>query len=77
VFALITVGHLGVRDQTGARLAILVIGLAASVVVLVTFAVTTLVDEPSTLVANVVVVAVSVALDVGWKRSGDARVAIP
>jgi amino acid transporter len=77
VFALVTVGHLRVRDQTGARLSILVIGLAGTVIVLVTFAVTTLVEEPSTLVAIVVVLLVSIGVDVGWKRSRDARLALP
>jgi amino acid transporter len=69
VFALVTVGHL--------RLSILVIGLAGTVIVLVTFAVTTLVEEPSTLVAIVVVLLVSIGVDVGWKRSRDARLALP
>ena len=77
VFALVTVGHLRVRDQTGARLWILVIGLAATVVVLVTFAVTTLVEEPSTLVAILFVLLVSIGLDVAWKRSRRTRVAVP
>jgi L-asparagine transporter-like permease len=76
VFALVTVGHLRVRDQTGARLSILLIGLAATVIVLVTFAVTTLVEEPSTLVAILVVLLVSIGVDVGWKRSRDARLAL-
>jgi L-asparagine transporter-like permease len=77
VFALVTAGHLRVRDQTGAHLSILLIGLAATVIVLVTFAVTTLVEEPSTLIAIVVVLLVSIGIDVAWKRSRDARLAIP
>ena len=77
VFALVTVGHLRVRDQTGARLPILLVGLAVTVIVLVTFAVTTLVEEPSTLIAIVVVLAVSVGIDIAWKRSRDARLAVP
>ena len=76
VFALVTVGHLRVREQTGARLSILLIGLAATVIVLVTFAVTTLVEEPSTLIAIVVVLAVSIGVDIGWKRSRDTRPAV-
>jgi hypothetical protein len=45
--------------------------------VLVTFAITTLVEEPSTLLAIVVVLTLSIAVDVGWKRSRDARLAVP
>jgi hypothetical protein len=44
------------------------------VVVLLTFAFTTLVDEPATAVALVVILLLSVALDVGWKRVRDSRV---
>jgi amino acid transporter len=77
VFALVTVGHLRVRDQTGAHLSILLIGLAATVIVLVTFGVTTLVEEPSTLIAIAVVLLVSIGIDVAWKRSRDTRLAIP
>ncbi len=77
VFALVTVGHLRVRDHTGARLSILLLGIATTVIVLVTFAVTTLVDEPRTLVAIAVVLLLSIGLDLGWKRARDARLAIP
>jgi hypothetical protein len=65
-----------VRDQTGARLSILLVGVAATVIVLVTFTVTTLVHEPSTLIAIGVVLLVSLGLDVGWKRSRSADIAL-
>ena len=52
------------------------IGVTATVIVLVTFAVTTLVEEPSTLVAIVVVLLVSIGVDIAWKRSRDAHPAI-
>ena len=77
VFALVTVGHLRVHQDTGARLSFRLVGLAATVIVLATFAVTTLVDEPGTLVAILVVLLVSIGLDVGWKRSRGTRIAIP
>ena len=77
VFALVTVGHLRVRRDTGANIAVLLVGLTATVVVLVTFAITTLVEEPSTLVAIAVVLALSIAVDLGWKRSRTARLAVP
>ena len=50
VFALVTAGHLRVRAETGARLPVLLVALASTVIVLVTFVFTTLVDEPATAV---------------------------
>jgi hypothetical protein len=43
-------------------------------VVLLTFAFTTLVSEPATAVALVVILLLGVALDLGWKRVRDSRV---
>jgi amino acid transporter len=68
VFTLVTVGHLRVHRETGARPAVLVLAVATTVVVLLTFAFTTLVDEPGTAVALVGILLLSVALDIGWKR---------
>ena len=42
----------------------LAVAITSTVVVLLTFAFTTLVDEPAT----------AVALDLGWKRTRDSRV---
>jgi len=69
VFSLVTVGHLRVRSETGANLAVLLLALASSVIVLVAFVTTTLVDEPATAVLLVVILALGVALDLWWKRS--------
>jgi amino acid transporter len=68
VFTLVTAGHLRVRAETGARASVLVLAIVATVVVLVTFAFTTLVDEPATAVALIVILLLSVTLDVVWKR---------
>jgi amino acid transporter len=68
VFTLVTAGHLRVRAETGARASVLVLAIVATVVVLVTFAFTTLVDEPGTAVALIVILLLAVTLDVGWKR---------
>jgi amino acid transporter len=73
VFSLVTAGHLRVRRETGARLSLLLIALVLAVTVLVTFAATTLVDEPATAVALVVIVALSIAVDVVWKRGHTAH----
>ncbi len=75
VFGLISVGHLRVRHETGARPTILVLAVASTVIVLVAFVFTTLIDEPGTAVALVVILLVSVALDAGWKRSRARAVA--
>ncbi len=69
VFGLVSVGHMRVRHETGAKAWILVLAVASTVIVLVSFVFTTLVDEPGTAVALVVILLVSVALDFGWKRS--------
>jgi uncharacterized membrane protein len=68
VFALVSAGHFRVRHETGAGSWLPVLAIGSAVIVLVTFAVTTLVAEPATAVALVVILALSVALDLGWKR---------
>jgi amino acid transporter len=73
VFALVTVGHLRVHEATGGRPALLVLAIGTTVVVLVTFAFTTLVDEPGTAAALVAILLLSIALDAIWKRSAHAR----
>jgi amino acid transporter len=69
VFTLVTAGHLRVYKETGARPWLLVVAIVSTVVVLATFAVTTLVDEPGTAIALVAILLLSILLDVGWKRS--------
>jgi amino acid transporter len=67
VFSLVTVGHLRVREETGARAWLLVLAVASSLIVLVTFVFTTLVHEPGTIIAIVVITALSIAFDYSWK----------
>jgi amino acid transporter len=74
VFTLVTAAHFRVRGETGASTLVLSVAVASTVVVLLTFALTTLVEEPATAVALAVIVLLSVALDVGWKRIRDSRV---
>jgi amino acid transporter len=71
VFSLVTAGHIRVRSETGANGLVLVLGVATAVIVLVAFAVTTLVDEPATAVALVVILVLSVVLDLWWKSVRD------
>jgi L-asparagine transporter-like permease len=73
VFALVTAGHLRVRAETGAATWLLVLGVGSAAVVLLAFVFTTLVDEPGTAVALVVILVLSVLLDLVWKRRRDAQ----
>jgi amino acid transporter len=77
VFTLVTAAHFRVYRDTGARVWVLAIAIVTTVGVLVTFAFTTLVDEPGTAVALVVIIAISVALDITWKRARGNRHAAP
>jgi amino acid transporter len=72
VFGMATGAHLRVYDQTGARPSILVIAVATTATVLVTFVFTTLIHEPATMVALVAILLISVGLDLAWKRHRDA-----
>jgi amino acid transporter len=74
VFTLITAAHFRVRAETGASALVLGVAITSTVVVLLTFAFTTLVDEPATAAALAVILLLGVGLDVGWKRTRDRRV---
>jgi amino acid transporter len=77
VFTLVTFGHYRIRHETGAKAWVLVLADLTTVVVLVAFAVTTLVDEPGTVVALLVILVLSVLLDVAWKRRRATRPGTP
>ena len=68
VFTLVTFGHLRIRRETGASLWLLVLANVTTIVVLVAFATTTLVDEPGTAVALVAILLLGVSMDLLWKR---------
>jgi amino acid transporter len=68
VFTLVTFGHYRIRKETGAQGWLLILADVTTLVVLAAFAVTTLVDEPGTAVALVVILLLSVVLDLIWKR---------
>ena len=77
VFTMVSIGHLRVRHETGARLPVLCLAIASTVGVLVAFALTTLVEEPATAVTLVAIVLVSVVIDLVWKRSRPAPPVAP
>jgi amino acid transporter len=68
VFTFVTLGHFRLRDQTGARLGLLVLALVTAGTALVTFVFGTLIEDPASVAALVAIVLLSVALDVGWSR---------
>ena len=68
VFTLVTFGHLRIRHETGARTWLLLLANLTTVVVLVAFALTTLVEEPGTAVALVAILMLGIVLDLVWKR---------
>jgi amino acid transporter len=68
IFAFVTLAHLRVYRETGARPWVLVLALAVIAVTLLTFIFTTLIHEPASIVTILGILALSVGLDVGWSR---------
>jgi amino acid transporter len=71
VFMLITVGHLRVYHETGAQPVLLWLGVLTTGLALVAFVVTTLFQEPASVVALVVILGLSLGIELGWKRRRD------
>jgi len=71
VFTFISIGHMRVRGETGAQAWLLVLAIAATTIVFVTFALTTLIHEPGTIVVIVLILAASVGVDRWWKEVRD------
>jgi len=77
IFTMVTLDHFRVRKETGARVTVLFLAVATSGVTLLTFIFTTLVDEPASMIALLVILVVSIGLDVGWVRFRDRRTGAP
>jgi amino acid transporter len=78
IFMLVGLAAYRLRTETGARVAVILLGLAATAIVLVFFAVDTLRNAPETFTAIVAIAVLAVALDLVWKRArGPAAVASP
>jgi hypothetical protein len=69
IFLLVGVADHRLRCETGARYAVVLLGVVATAVVLVFFAVDTLRNAPQTFAAIVVIAALAVLLDFLWKRA--------
>jgi FtsH-binding integral membrane protein len=68
IFFLVTLGHLRIRHETNARLGLLVLALLTTGITLLTFTVTTLIQEPRSIATLVLIVGLSVLIDVAWSR---------
>lgn len=71
IFAVITTGHLRISAQTGANRGILGLAVLTTTVTFLVFCGTTLVDEPETAVALVVIFVFALVVDLAWKRRRD------
>ncbi|WP_205754392.1 hypothetical protein [Arthrobacter sp. CAU 1506] len=71
IFSSITAAHFRSYRETHANLVVLVVALVATAGTLVVFAMTTLVDEPMTAIAFVVILAAALLLDLVWKGVRD------
>ena len=73
VFSLVSIAHPRVIDETGAKGWLIFLGLVVTVAVLVAFSTTTLVNEPRTLAASILLIVVSIVLDFIWKTVRNRR----
>jgi amino acid transporter len=72
VFGLVTLAHFRVRKVTGANVGVLALALTTIAIALLSFVLNELIYEPASMVALLVILLLSVALDVAWTRSRDA-----
>jgi amino acid transporter len=77
IFVMITAAHLRVRKETGASLLMLLLAIVTASIAFLTFLLTTLRDEPASLVALLVFIGLSIVADIAWKRVRDHRSAEP
>jgi L-asparagine transporter-like permease len=75
IFALVSIGHLRVRRETGANLGLLLLAVTTTLISLITFVFTTLIEEPASVVALIGIVIISAGLDVTWARARGRQVA--
>jgi hypothetical protein len=69
IFVLVGIAGYRLRSLTGASAAIILLGIAATLVVLAFFVVDTFRNAPQTFTAIVVIAVLAVVLDVVWKRA--------
>src|SRR6478735_5468277 len=69
IFSAVTLAHFKVYRETGALLFMLIIALIATMGTFLVFCTTTLVNEPATAAALVVILALALITDLLWKRA--------
>ena len=77
IFSAVTVAHFRTYRETGASLIVLIIALVATLGTFIVFTMTTLVNEPKTAVALVVILLAAILLDFFWKRARDRGASRP
>lgn len=77
IFALVGVGGIRLRRETGSNLPVLVAAVLSTLVVFVMFAVDTARNEPRTFVAMILAGVIAVVLDFSWKARRDRAVPTP
>lgn len=73
IFTLVSIAHLRVRHDTGARVMVLLLALVTTATTFAVFVSTTLKDEPATMTAFVVIIGLAVGLDLVWKSIAHRR----
>jgi amino acid transporter len=68
VFTLVSIGHVRIRSETGANLMILLLAIGTAAISLLVFVFTTLIEEPASIVALMVILLASIGLDLWWSR---------
>jgi len=68
VFMMATVAHLRVRADTGASLTMLILAVLTTGIALVAFLISTIINDPASVVAILVIVVIGVIADLLWKR---------
>ena len=69
VFTLVSIGHLRIRSETGANLWLLLLAIGTAGISLLVFVFTTLIQEPASIVALIVILLMSIGLDQWWSRT--------
>ena len=76
VFTLVSIGHLRIRSDTGANVWLLLLAIGTAGISLLVFVFTTLIQEPASIVALIVILLLSIGLDLWWS-SGKRGTADP
>jgi amino acid transporter len=72
-FLLVSLAHLRVVRETGARRSIILLGAVVTAVTFIYFTITTVAKDRATLIAMFLVIALALLLDVIWKRRSGRR----